>query len=295
MRSLKTSAKEAILSAAPFFNDRFAYITRLQMGFARGAVNVASRRLDPEHPASWEFSAFSQNGEDGIADQLLSLVTAPNRYFVEIGASDGIENNSSYLAFAKRYAGVMVEGNAVKSGYAVRFLQPLNWCVKYLSVFVEPDTVERLLSECVHRDPDFFSLDIDGSDYHVMQALLGAGLRPKVVCVEYNSTFGPSAALTIPYTPQFDYHDAHPSELYFGASIAAWRTLFQARGYRFVTVDTAGVNAFFIDPAAVELPDGVQGVAFVETALHLLRYRTSWEGRFAKVRDLPLITVHDSP
>src|SRR3954453_810009 len=189
----KTAVKRALLKPARFYNQSFAYVGRLEMGFSRGALNVATRRLDPLRPTTWEFSAFSQNGEDGITDHLLALVKTPNRYFLEIGASDGLENNTSYLAFAKKYDGLMIEADSYKSANAEHFLQPLNWAVKYLNRFVEPHNVNEILEHALHPDPDFFSLDIDSNDYFVADALLGAGLRPKVVCVEYNSAFGPNA------------------------------------------------------------------------------------------------------
>ena len=46
--------------------------------------------------------------------------------------------------------------------------------------------------------------DIDGMDLYVAKALLEAGLRPSVFCVEYNASFGPDAAITIPYDADFN-------------------------------------------------------------------------------------------
>jgi hypothetical protein len=288
--SIKAATKQILSQGAPFYNRNFAYMPRIGMALSRGALNIASRDLDPLQPTSWEFSAFSQNGEDGIIDHLLSLVRSPNRYFVEIGASDGLENNTSYLAFAKKYSGLMVEGDRSRSSAATRFLQPLNWSVAYLNAFVEPETARSVVEDSLHVAPDFFSLDIDGNDYFVMRALLEADLRPKIICVEYNSTFGPSAPLSIEYTRGLDYLTFHPSHLYYGASVEAWRRLLGTHGYRFVTVDCRGTNAFFIDPDAVSL-GRVDGLEFAENAAQLERQRTSWEGQFAKIAALPFHEV----
>ena len=59
---------------------------------------MLARRIDLTRPATWEFSGFSQNGEDGILDVLRHQLTRSNRYFIEIGAADGIENNIGALA-----------------------------------------------------------------------------------------------------------------------------------------------------------------------------------------------------
>ena len=67
---------------------------RIAIALAKGA-RMSARRIDLRAPATWEFSAFSQNGEDGILDVLRSKLIDANRSFIEIGASDGIENNTA--------------------------------------------------------------------------------------------------------------------------------------------------------------------------------------------------------
>jgi hypothetical protein len=287
----KDSLKRLLLSPARFFNTTFAYTARVELACSRGALNVATRRFRERDPGSWEFSAFSQNGEDGIVDHLMSLIRTPNHYFLEVGASDGLENNSSYLAYVKKYPGVMVEADAFLSTRAERFLQSMNWAVKYLNLMVTPDLASQVIDECLHTDPDFFSLDIDGNDYFVARALLEGGLRPKTVCVEYNSAFGPSRSVTIPYSPGLDYLTFHPSQLYYGVSIAAWRTLFEEHGYSFVSVETHGINAFFIDPQAVGLPPGTEAIEFAENTTQLRRHGAGWEVQFDQIRTLPLIDI----
>jgi hypothetical protein len=283
-----------LLKPARFFNQTFAYGQRIEAGYARGAVGLASQKFDAANPTSWEFGAFSQNGEDGIIDHLLSLIESPARYFVEIGASDGIQNNTAFLAFVKNFGGAMIEGNGFKSEYAAQFLQSLNWSVEYVNLMVEPDEIDRVMDACLIEDPDFLSLDIDSNDYFVMKALLERGMSPKVVCVEYNSAFGPTSAKSIAYTRGLDYQTFHPSQLYYGVSIGGWRALFRRHGYRFVTVESRGVNGFFIDPAAVALSAEIEGPKFEENATQLSRHRTGWEGQFAQISELPLITVSEA-
>lgn len=290
---VKGAGKRFILWPARFINANFLYVSRLNMACSRGALNVALRTVDATKTWTWEFSAFSQNGEDGLIDYLLSRVNRPNRYFVEIGASDGLENNSSFLAFVKKYDGVMVEGNSFKATNARRFLQSMNWGVKYLNLFMTPETVGDLARECLRLDPDFFSLDIDGNDFYIAQACLNIGFRPKVICVEYNSTFGPERAITIPYDQNFDYIRAHPTGFYYGVSLAGWKKLFSDHGYQFVTVDTRGVNAFFVDLKAVDntLFDGLQHIDFAENCAHQMRLGGGWERQFAEVESLPYETI----
>ena len=78
---------------------------RINMALSRGAATSALRSIDLSDPDTWEFSGFSQSGEDGIIDVLCRNIKNPNRYFVEIGASDGLENNTTWLALARRWNG----------------------------------------------------------------------------------------------------------------------------------------------------------------------------------------------
>lgn len=284
----KTSIKHLLLKPAYFVNTNLLYMDRMGLACARGALNAATRKVDPHKTQTWEFTAFSQNGEDGIIDQLTSFIKAPNRYFIEIGASDGLENNSAYLAFVRKYNGIMVEGNSLKARSAKGYLQSLNWGVKYLNWFITQDTVEALKAECLHLDPDFISIDIDGNDYYIARALVGTGLRPKIVCVEYNSAYGPTRSITIKYDSAFDYTKAHPSRLYYGVSIAGWRRFFEQQGYEFVTVDRNGVNAFFVDPEAVdtEFLDGLERLEFHENFAQIARYGDTWKGQFRQIQDM---------
>lgn len=257
---------------------------------ARGAATSAARRIDACHPISWEFSGFSQNGEDGIIDYLSRRLAHPNRYFVEIGAGDGIENNSSWLARARRFSGLMIEGRRDLARTA-RQIEPVGTDV--LNWFVAVENIHALGELSLFPNPDVFSLDIDGNDYHIARAMLEYGFRPKICVVEYNATFGPDAALSIPYQMNFDVRRDDASGLHFGVSIAGWKRLFERHGYCFVTVDSNGVNAVFVDPA--ELVDtnvgDFRGLSFAENFYQLQVHREGFQERFERIRHLPLQSI----
>ena len=105
------------------------------MALSRGTATSALRQIDSTSPNSWEFSGFSQNGEDGIIDFLTRKVLRPNRYFIEIVSGDGTENNTSWLAIARRYSGLMIEGNRKLSKWCKYILTPLSEGLE--TIFVE--------------------------------------------------------------------------------------------------------------------------------------------------------------
>jgi len=260
---------------------------RIAIALIKGNAMRQARQIELTNPITWEFSGFSQNGEDGIIEVLRKQLRSSNRYFVEIGASNGVENNSAWLVVAERYKGLMIEGDARLVKRANRNIAIYSIGAQCKAMFVTVETTSEILKLIRHRDPDVFSLDIDGNDYHVAQALMNGGLRPKIIVVEYNSAYGPDRELSIAYRPDFSVRQAHSSRLYYGVSIAGWRKFFETKGYRFVTVDQNGVNAFFVDPVWFDSSfiDNIQGAEFVENQAQLCAHGVSNEEQFAIIKD----------
>jgi len=269
----------------------------VEIALARAAATSSLRDLDPTDPLSWSFSGCSQNEEDGIIDYLTRRIREPNRYFVEIGASDGMENNAAWLAIARRYGGLMVEGDAASSIASHQLISGpggLNIRVESLQLFVTRENATEIVRRSLHPNPDVFSIDIDGNDYYVMEAVLQAGFRPRICAVEYNSAFGPTECVTIEYSEAHavDFDDVGGS-LYYGVSINGWRHFFASHGYRFVTVEASGINAFFVDASEFdeEFTSALRGLEFQENGWQRMRTRLGWEEQFELIADRPLVRL----
>ena len=271
------------------FQDR----QRIGIALSKGAAMMQARCVDLKQPATWEFSGFSQNGEDGILDVLRKQLLLGNRYFIEIGASDGMENNSAWLVVAEKYNGIMIEGDPRLAQRAQRMIERYSIGAECKNMFVTLDSVKQLKQMAFYNDPDIFSLDIDGNDYYIAKAVLESGFRPKIFAVEFNSVYGPEKSMTIPYQEDFLFTAAHPTWLYYGVSIAAWSKLFSSQGYRFVTVDRNGVNAFFVDPECFDARflDGVNGLHFAENVGQYKRFRMPSDKQFALIADQKFVAV----
>lgn len=266
---------------------------RIAIALSKGAAMMHARRIDLSQPGSWEFSGFSQNGEDGILDVLRSQLLTSNRYFIEIGSADGIENNTAWLLVAEKFSGIMIDGNMKLVEQANRVIVQYSIGAECHNVFITKNNVHDLLKMAVYTDPDVFSLDIDGNDYFIAQRILDIGFRPKIFIVEYNSVFGPERSMTISYHDEFDYTAAHPTQLYYGVSIAGWKRFFESHGYRFVTVDRNGVNAFFVDPAYFNFDflESVNGLSFSENRYQLRKFKMGSEKQFMMIQDQKFITI----
>jgi len=266
---------------------------RICISLIKGAAMMQARDIDLSLPSTWEFSGFSQNGEDGILDVLRKRLSSDNRYFIEIGTSDGIENNSAWLVIAEKYNGIMIEGNPRMVERANRTVVGYSIGVECHNIFVTRKNIQELKSMAIHQDPDVFSLDIDGNDYYIAQTILDSGFRPKIFVVEYNSVYGPERSLTVEYRDDFDFLLAHPTQLYYGVSIVGWRKFFESHGYHFVTVERNGVNAFFVDPTFFDSSflNGIGGLEFAENRFQYSKFRMSSEKQFTLIANQKFVSI----
>ena len=71
--------------------------------------------------------------------------------------------------------------------------------------------------------------------------MLSNGFLPKIICHEYNSILGPDYSISRKYGKNIKYD----KRTMFGASLPAFSKILE-KDYNFVTVDSSGVNAFWI-------------------------------------------------
>ncbi len=192
-----------------------------------------------------EFTVFSQFGEDGILQYLIQRVPLSTRFFVEFGVEDYQESNTRFLLVNDNWSGFVIDGDA-RLIAAIR-KDTLHWRYDLTATcaFVTRENIDELLrTQAPSPDIGLLSIDLDGNDYWVWQAIVS--IEPRIVVCEYNSIFGATRAVTVPYDPSFSRGSAHFSHLYFGASLAALCRLAAAKGYDFVGCNSKGTNAFFV-------------------------------------------------
>jgi hypothetical protein len=201
---------------------------------------------EPVRERLWpcEFKVFSQWGEDGILQYLIHNLPIRHRTFIEFGVEDYRESNTRFLLLHDDWQGFVMDGSE-RHLAAIR-RDDLFWRhdLQARAAFVTRESIDALLTG-TGFDPDvgLLSIDIDGNDYWVWEAI--TCIRPRLVVCEYNGLFGLDP-VSIPYDPAFRRTAAHHSNLYFGASITALGQLAAARGYVFVGANRAGCNAFFV-------------------------------------------------
>lgn len=211
------------------------------------------RRLVREHAvlppfADVEFRAFSQNSEDGMLLYVLTLLGFTNRVVVELGCGDGRECNSTNLILNHGCSGLLVDGDPEHIKHARDFFRSARdssvWPPTLLQAFLTRETVNALVGQHVRGSIDLLSIDVDGMDYWLWEAL--TVVEPRVVVVEANNVWGPDQSVAVPYSPAFQasYLDGQPD--YSGASLLAFTRLAARKGYRLVGAQRYGFNAVFV-------------------------------------------------
>jgi hypothetical protein len=172
-------------------------------------------------------------------------VPIENEVFVEFGVADYRESNTRFLLVHDNWRGLVLDSD--EAMHAFLRSNDLAWRheIHAKTAFIERDNINSLIRGAgIEGDIGLLSIDLDGNDYWILEAI--DVVSPRILVVEYNSTFGAEAAVTVPYDPAFVRWEKHPSWLYWGASLAAMTRLANERGYALVSGNRAGNNAFFV-------------------------------------------------
>ncbi|GJL81365.1 MAG: hypothetical protein DHS20C01_09990 [marine bacterium B5-7] len=237
------------------------------------------------------YRVFSQHREDGIIDYLLDHLPSLNRRFVEIGfAAD--QCNCLNMLINRNYRGVFIDANPQKCATARTLLRRLAADRAVIAeCLVDIDNINPLLSDLhFSRNIDVLSIDIDGNDFWIFEAI---ETDAKIVVVEYNASFGIERSISVPYSADFDRYRMHPSGLYHSASLRAFERLGMRKGYSLVAVDNTGVNAFFVRDDFVDKDIKRQSA---EKVFRSHRSRTRYkklseERQYEMVADMPFVEV----
>ncbi len=214
---------------------------------------------------SWGTSQFN---EDEIIANLLAEHGEGNRLCVDIGAKHFDNSNVSNLIFERNWSAVLIDRGS--KGIASLFrdcheagIDAFLFChlsadydeacsscrdrikrfglraspksrISLIHCIVTPENVNALLPESF----DLLSIDIDGQDFYVWQAMEA---RPNIVVIEYNAH--KSGISVVPRDDLFKWKSVK-DYLGFGASLDALAALGKKKGYHVVAHNRA--NMFFV-------------------------------------------------
>jgi hypothetical protein len=134
--------------------------------------------------------ARGQSDETRILSDLAKSVAAP-KTFIEFGFHP-IEFNCASLALNRDWQGLLIDGNTRQVSDA-RSVLPKR--IEMIEAFLTLDNLDFIKSK--FQRLGVLSIDVDGNDYWFLERLID--IKPSVICVEYNASFG-LEPITVPMT-----------------------------------------------------------------------------------------------
>lgn len=171
----------------------------------------------------------SQNGEAVVIADIFNALGIRRGHAVEFGAGNGLELSNTRNLAESGWTVDLYDGDPQGSTEVKRAWIDMAWA-----------------SEPVPQSCNFLSIDIDGIDYWILDALLEAWQRdgydiPDLVIAEYNPIHPRDLAVTIP----LDEGHRWDGTTWYGASLAAFELLAAKHGYTMIRTH-AGINAFLL-------------------------------------------------
>jgi len=222
-------------SAASVRSEAILHSVRREHVISR--LSRTKRFQDPRRLHRYGFKVYSEGHEDGCIQEIFHRIGVQHRNFVEIAVGNGLECNTAYLLL-QGWRGAWFECDKVAVKHAKSLFASYPVIIQCEQVM--PDNIDRLVSaHSIAGNLDLLSIDIDSYDYWLWDAI--KSISPRVVVIEYNASLPPNCAKTLPLssTPLTGTN-------YFGASLGAFASLADKKGYSLVGCTITGVNAFFV-------------------------------------------------
>jgi len=192
------------------------------------------------------FRVYSQFEEDGILLYIFAAIGVEYKTFIDIGSGDGINSNCANFAVNFSWRGLFVDGNPLNIKKGKNYYETNPDTVLYPPTFVQAFVQAENINQLIQHNGfaggvDLMSIDIDGNDYWVWDAL--TVVEPRVVMIETHTEFGMNS-IVVPYDKDYRYPGKHPD--YHGASPVAMEKLARKKGYRLVGANNYGFNTIYI-------------------------------------------------
>ena len=211
MKSLKSLITKKITNpvlSIPGLDEKLDQI-RFNQGILLSELHSKKESVDLR---DYEYKVFSQWGEDGIIQRLINEIPIETRTFIEFGVEDFSESNCRYLLMKDNWSGVRIDGSANNMNRLRQSYLYWRYDLNAIDAFVTRENINDLLARSgFGEDVGILSIDIDGNDYWVWEAI--NVVSPALTIVEYNARFGADRAVTTPYKPDFFRTTAHTTRI----------------------------------------------------------------------------------
>jgi hypothetical protein len=234
------------------------------------------------------FRVYSQFEEDGIILYVLSMIGFKTKRVVEMCCGTGSECMATNLIINHGFDGFLFDGSADNIRDAHAFFSKKRDCFLYPPVLKEAwitaeNVNELLIAAGCSGEVDLLSLDLDGNDYWILNAI--DAIQPRLLVLETHNIIPSDKSLTIEYDPNFFcWNKPGYEQDYRSVSLLAMQKLCRRRGYRMIGAHRHGFNVFF-------LKDGEGTTFFPEVSVEQVHdnhcTRHGQATRWPHVKDMP--------
>ncbi len=188
-----------------------------------------------------KLNIFTVDDEDGILLNIITKTRTTKKTFIDIGSNDCINSNCANLAFHHGWQGVFIDGNksVLERGKYI-YKKYFGEAVNRFSFFQAIVTVKNVNDLLQKNDVDLLSIDLDGNDYFIWDAI--HSIRPKIVLVEVQAEKG-NADFIPEQTTEFELYESDTPK---GASPSSMVKLANKKGYELVATNKGCYNLFFV-------------------------------------------------
>ena len=193
---------------------------------------------------------FSNFDEQTIIEKYVDLfrIRDQNQTVVDIGAGDGVRSSNTFALVQDGWNVLGVEYDSRKASLLAQnySFYPGSRACRFL--VTSTNIVDLLNAYSVEKDFALLSLDIDGCDYWVLDAILSE-FRPKLVVSEFNEKIPPPVKFVVNDVPEFSLRHH-----FFGYSVSKLGDLLEKHDYVMLEIE---FNNVVIAPAEIASENSV--------------------------------------
>jgi len=211
-------------------------------------LKALPKHSDPKCLIPYGYKIYSQSEEDGMIAEIFNRIGVTNRFFVEFGVGNGLENNTLALLF-QGWKGLWIEASTSRVKVISKKLPKTisSGKLKVINAFITTQNINELIKPNVSEESiDLLSVDIDGNDFNVFSAI--SCIKPRLVVIEYNAKFPPPILYQMQYKDDFIWQETDC----LGISIKSLEIGMKEKGYSLVGCNLSGANAFFVKDELVK-------------------------------------------
>jgi hypothetical protein len=164
----------------------------------------------------------SQKGQDAFIRYIFDNIGTTNKYCVEFGAADGIENSNTWYLRHNGWDALLLD-SCYESNPSINLHQ----------VNITKDNICNIFAaHKVSPEFDFLSIDIDGNDFWILKSIFEGGYRPRVIMVETCVRFNPDDYIAQVYDENWRWN----GNSWYGASPGAFKLLAEKFNYTIMNI-----------------------------------------------------------